>query len=298
LRANYGKHTVAAITTSSGLQDTGVGMAHIPMAAWQPHGLAVGIACLCSCLVMSLAHRWRKHHAAVRIEETQRIRRSERESIARSLHDTYLQSVQGLMLSTDAALKKLPSDGDVRTDFELLLLRMTRVLAEGRDQLSLLRCAFISSQQFWESLLRDLDVMVPGAGARVRCHGLDAIDRLCRHLQHDLYAIAREAVTNALKHTPGMVAVHVSTSAQAFVLSIVDEGSGFGEFIIGRPGHFGMQGMRERSALLGAELEFSDMTGRGACVTLTLRASLAYRSHGRSGSRAHGSDLRFEPADC
>jgi signal transduction histidine kinase len=291
LRANYGKHAVATIATSSGVENTSVGVAHIPMAAWQTQGLAVGIVCVCTCLVMTLAHRWRKQHAAARREETQRIRRYERESIARSLHDTYLQSVQGLMLSTDAAVKKLPTDGDVRNDFEALLLRMSRVLAEGRDQLSLLRCAFISSHQFRESLLRDLEVMVPGAGARVECHGLDAIDQLCRHLQHDLYAIAREAVTNALKHTSGMVAVQASTSAAAFVLSIVDEGSGFGEFVVGRPGHYGMQGMRERSRLLGAELEFSDVIGRGARVTLTLCATLAYRGPDRVARSRPGFDV-------
>lgn len=191
------------------------------------------------------------------------------------------------MLSTDAALKKLPSEGDVRIDLEVLLLRMRRVLAEGRDQIGILRCAFVSSHQFREALLRDLDVMVPYAGARVCCHGLDRVDQLCRHLQHDVYGIVREAVANALKHTNGMVDVHVAASPGAFVLSIVDEGKGFGDFINGKPGHYGMQGMRERSKLLGAKIEFSDRVGRGACVTLTLRASLAYRNpdeHGRATS--------------
>ena len=286
MRAIYG-NTVAPIVAASGVRDTGEHAVQM-LPAWEAHGFGVGFACLCAALLLAtLGQRWRRRHAAARFAETQRIRRYERESIARSLHDTYLQSVQGLMLSTDAALKKLPSEEDVRIDLEVLLLRMGRVLAEGRDLLGVLRCAFVSSHQFQEALLRDLDVIVPHAGARVCCHGLDRVDRLFRHLQHDVYNIVREAVANALKHTNGMVAVHVSTPPGAFVLSIVDEGNGFGDFINGKPGHYGLQGMRERSLLLGARLEFSDRVGRGACVTLTLRASLAYRNpdeHGRDTS--------------
>ena len=286
MRAIYG-NTVAPIVAASGVRDTGEHAVQM-LPAWEAHGFGVGFACLCAALLLAtLGQRWRRRHAAARFAETQRIRRYERESIARSLHDTYLQSVQGLMLSTDAALKKLPSEEDVRIDLEVLLLRMGRVLAEGRDLLGVLRCAFVSSHQFQEALLRDLDVIVPHAGARVCCHGLDRVDRLSRHLQHDVYNIVREAVANALKHTNGMVAVHVSTPPGAFVLSIVDEGNGFGDFINGKPGHYGLQGMRERSLLLGARLEFSDRVGRGACVTLTLRASLAYRNpdeHGRDTS--------------
>jgi hypothetical protein len=58
-----------------------------------------------------------------------------------------LQSAYALIFRTHAVLKKLPTDGDVRTDFEVLLVRMERVLAEARDQLNGLRCAFISSHQ-------------------------------------------------------------------------------------------------------------------------------------------------------
>jgi nitrate/nitrite-specific signal transduction histidine kinase len=281
LISSYGKHGLAEVSTDNPVPGNGAGTVHVPMLGGHAHGLAVGTAGMLAVLLLAaLAHHWRKQYTAARMRERQRIRRYERESIARSLHDTYLQSVQGLMFSTHAALRRLPADGDVRNDFEALLLRMGRVLTEGRDQLNVLRCAFISSHDFWASLLRDLDLIAPGAGERVRSHGLDAIDRVCRQLQHDLYAIAREAVTNALHHTNGTVTVHASASARAFVLSIVDEGGGYGEFIGGKPGHYGLQGMRERSVLLGATLELADVTGGGARVTLTLSARLAYRSQG------------------
>lgn len=252
---------------------------HLQVLSWETDSFAICLAYACAAvLLVALAHCWRKRHAAARIEETQRIRRYERESIARSLHDTYLQSVQGLMYSTHAALRTLPADGSVRSDFEALLLRIGRVLTEGRDQLNVLRCAFISSHQFWESFVRDIELVEPRAGERVRYDGVDDIDRLCGHLQHDLYAIAREAVMNALRHTDGMVSVHASAGSREFVLSIIDGGDGFGNFIDGKPGRHGIQGMRERSRLLGAKLELSDVPGRGARVTLALPASVAYRS--------------------
>lgn len=279
--SSHGKHEFGAGNRDAAGQGSSAGTWHIATGMGPAHSLAVGMSwVVIVLLVVVLAQRWRKQHAIARMQERHRIRRYERESIARSLHDTYLQSVHGLMFSTHAALKKLPTDGDVRADFEALLLRIGHVLVEGRDQLNGLRCAFISSHQFWESLMRDLDLIVPRAGVRVRCHGLDAIDLVCRQLQHDLYAIVREALMNSLHHTVGMVAVQASASSKQFVLSIVDEGGGFGEFIGGKPGHHGLQGMRERSMLLGAKLELANVTGGGARVTLTLSASLAYGSRG------------------
>ena len=229
---------------------------------------------LAGALLLALAHRWRTRRLAQRMEESFQIRVHERESIARSLHDTFLQSVQGMMFSMHAQVMKLP-EGPERAGFEQMLQRVGQVLTEGRDEVRGLRSAFDSGAAFWDALLRDVALAAPHAGTRVRIAGAAALDRLRTQLQHDVYAIVREAVVNALRHTSGAVVVRTEAGAKGFVLTVADEGRGFGAHVGGKPGHYGLQGMRERAALIGAKLELADAAG-GAHVTLTIPAGLAY----------------------
>jgi signal transduction histidine kinase len=53
----------------------------------------------------------------------------------------------------------------------------------------------------------------------------------------------------------------------------------------GRPGHFGLRGMRERSKGIGGQLDVWSERGAGTEVELTIPASVAYGSH--AGRRFH-----------
>lgn len=93
-----------------------------------------------------------------------------------------------------------------------------------------------------------------------------------------MYAIIREAVSNALRHTEGPVTVTANAGPKAFMVSIEDVGAGLGEFFGGRDGHFGLQGIRERAVRIGAKLALRERDGGGTCVLLAIPASLAYEA--------------------
>jgi signal transduction histidine kinase len=225
---------------------------------------------------VALAWRVRMRRLAARLEDRFRVRVRERESIARSLHDTFLQSVQGLLLSMQSVTMKLPADSAARSEFDALLERAERVLVEGRDEVKGLRGEFASSVDFWQVLQRDVGLVIPHAAARLSLLRPEAIDRLHAPLRHDVYAIAREAVTNALRHTAGAVTVECGAGPKAFTLCVADTGAGLGAFRTGKAGHFGLTGMRERAAQIGARLQIEDGEGGGTRVLLTVPASLAY----------------------
>ncbi len=236
-------------------------------------------ACIVAVLaLLMLAFRLRLRHLAARLEERFRIRVAEREAVARALHDTFLQSVQGLLLSMHSATVKLPADTPARADFEKLLQRAEDVLVEGRDEVQGLRSAFASGAHFWSVLQRDVELMVPGGLARVTIVHAGVLDQLAARHWHDVYAIVREAVSNALRHTEGPVTVTANAGPKAFMVSIEDVGAGLGEFFGGRHGHFGLQGIRERAAGIGAKLELRERDGGGTCVLLAIPASLAYET--------------------
>jgi signal transduction histidine kinase len=58
-------------------------------------------------------------------------------------------------------------------------------------------------------------------------------------------------------------------------LSVADSGQGLGAFRAGKHGPFGLQGMREHAAQIGARRDIDDVAGGGTRVTLTLPAKLA-----------------------
>ena len=199
------------------------------------------------------AYRLRTRRLAERIEGELMARMRERESIARSLHDTFLQGVQGMLLRMHSVLTGLPADSPVRTELERVLENAEQVLEEGRDEVQGLRQGFANVDAFWQGLLRDVELILPGGSQRLAlAAAAGSVDRLPVRLRRDVHAIVREALVNALRHTPGPVRLSADAGQRDVTLTVGDEGSG--GCAMDKPGHFGLQGMRERALQIGARL--------------------------------------------
>ena len=81
----------------------------------------------------------RLRQVAARIRDRLVAKNAERERIARELHDTILQSTQGLVLRIQAASNHLPADDPARAELDTALKRANEVLSEGRDRVQDLR---------------------------------------------------------------------------------------------------------------------------------------------------------------
>lgn len=179
-----------------------------------------------------------------------------------------------------AVATRLPADTAPRREFEGLLERARTVLAEGRDEVKGLRRAFGSSGEFWATLLRDVDLVAPDGHTRLRLAENAEVSQLPQALHHNVYAIVREAVFNALRHTQGPVSVATEKNAQHFIVSVTDRGNGLGVFRKGKPGHYGLQGMSERTAQIGGKLQLIDAEDGGTRVVLSIPCALAARDDG------------------
>lgn len=239
---------------------------------WWFYGFCIVLATV----LLLIAYRMRVNRLAARLEERFEIRASERESVARVLHDTFLQSLQGLFISMQAVMSELPPRSRARVEFDSLLERARHVLAEGRDEVKGLRSEFGSSKEFWEVLQRDVSMIFPCGCTRLELTGPKGIDTLQPRIHHNVYAVVREAVVNALRHTESVVLIHASSEPEAFVLSVTDYGPGLRQFKTGKPGHFGVHSMREHAAQIGGRLDIDDVATGGTRVTLTVPARLAY----------------------
>jgi len=89
--------------------------------------------------------------------------------------------------------------------------------------------------------------------------------------QYNLLRIATEAVTNAVKHSGARsIEVTLKPTSDSIFLSVADDGAGCEPSEHGhlKPGHYGLIGMKERAAQIGAEFSFDSAPGRGTIVSV------------------------------
>ncbi|MFL6600478.1 MAG: two-component regulator propeller domain-containing protein [Steroidobacteraceae bacterium] len=206
----------------------------------------------------------------------------ERERMTRDLHDTLLQSMQGLILRFQAVLARIPEGGERAMQMmEQALERADQVLAEGREHVYGLRRSTHASNdlpQALQALAKELAETADHTKFRIIIEG--APRRLHPVVREEAYRIGAEALANAARHA---VATHVDTeiaySRKGLTLRVVDDGRGFDAAVLseGAPrGHFGLSGMRERARRIRARFEVSTRPGSGSAVEVQVPASIAY----------------------
>ena len=100
--------------------------------------------------------------------------------------------------------------------------------------------------------------------------------------------IGREALANAFRHANALdIEAEVTYGDLALHVRIRDDGQGISPAMLdaGKPGHFGLIGMRERASKLGAHIEVWSKPGAGTEVDLRVPANVAYK---RAPAATHG----------
>lgn len=197
----------------------------------------------------------------------------ERQRLAREFHDTLEQELVGLGLRLDAvATRSLDDKG--RSLVEASRSLVGRIQSETRNLVADLRNPCSTAFDLASALEDMTDLKSADGRANVRIEEASALPLLPVGAVHNLRMIARESVTNALKHsgaTEIVVRLNVEDDAR-IVMTITDNGRGFdvAQETCGKSGHFGCVGIRERCGKLGAEVVWRSGPGRGATVEVTL----------------------------
>jgi signal transduction histidine kinase len=108
-------------------------------------------------------------------------------------------------------------------------------------------------------------------------------------VHEEVLSIAREALFNAARHAQAArVDLLLDYSAGWFMLEVRDNGRGLGQVQekVGRPGHFGLVGMRERAASIGATCTVQSPASGGTVVRLQMPAQLAFVERRQAGWKA------------
>ena len=218
--------------------------------------------------------------------------RDERLRVARDLHDTLLQSFQGLVPVFQTARNLLPGQSDRAAEvLDEGLHDAADAIVEGRNAIQNLRAK--------PSLDPDLGSLLNAAGQELaqspEADGSAPAFRvvvegsrlpLAPLLRDEIYRIGREVLRNAFRHAhAGRIEAEIRYDRDMFRLRIRDDGKGIDSSVLkegARTGHFGLPGMHERAKKMGGRLKIWSEPGAGTEAELTVPARIAYEKFSTS----------------
>lgn len=207
-------------------------------------------------------------------------RLQERDRIARELHDTLLQGFQGIVLRLQGIAKSMSESASARLALEDTMDRADQVLIEGRTNLLQLRSHSGDSA----GLARRLNTVIADLQLQkfIACElSVQGTERALKPtVDEEVFAMAREALTNAFRHsnaTAIRAELHFASAHLSFCCS--DNGTGLPVAVLktGRAeGRWGLIGLQERAARLRAQLILRKNEPHGTVVEIVLQARMVY----------------------
>jgi signal transduction histidine kinase len=234
-----------------------------------PIGDIVGGA-LVLLLAVALGAGARYHHATRR-QELDALRSRERELLARELHDTVAHHVSAIAISAQAGRAVAEAKSSAATDaLTVIEEEASRTLEEMRAIVGALRNAG-RAELTPQPGLADIRRLARTDG-RPPCVEVEVSGELTDlgpAVEAALYRLAREAVTNAVRHARRATVVRVRVWGERHDVRLTVDDDGVGAASPGNAG-FGLVGMAERAKLLGGTFEAGARPNGGWSVSAVL----------------------------
>jgi len=196
----------------------------------------------------------------------------ERTRIARDLHDRIGQSLAYLAFELDRIIKRGAAHVDTTSSLDGLRHDVRGVIAEVRDTLYDLRTDVTDVQSLSTTVEAFLERVRERSGLVATLRAVET-GRLPILQERELWRIAQEAITNVERHAQAaQLTVSWTCNGSMGRLEVADDGIGFPVGKAGRLDSYGLLGMRERAASIGATLEVDSEPGHGSRVRCTLNA--------------------------
>jgi signal transduction histidine kinase/ligand-binding sensor domain-containing protein len=242
-----------------------------------------------ACAVAFLAILWGMYELRIRqlaaqfnmrLEE----RVNERTRIARDLHDTMLQTFQGVLLKFHGVTYMLDRPEAALKTLEETIVQAQQAVNEGREAVQGLR----SSTVIANDLARAFATLGEELAAKQDSHNPVAFQvevegetrDLHPILRDEVYRIGCEAMRNAFQHSgAARIEVRIHYDDRHFRVCIRDNGKGIDPTVLDagvREGHYGLPGMHERAKLAGGRLVVRSEVNSGTEAEIIIPAARAY----------------------
>jgi signal transduction histidine kinase len=210
---------------------------------------------------------------------------NERTRIARELHDTLLQSFNGVLLRFLAVSNLLPArPDDAKRRIDSAIEQASDAITEGRDAVYALRSGGLTTVDFAQSIGNFGKELLSDPTNDISLEFRVQVEGKPRDLnpmvRDEVYRIAAEALRNAVRHARAkQIEVEIRYDEDRLRVRIRDDGKGMDPRVVDlgqAPGHWGLRGMRERAKLVGGVFEVWSELNSGTEVELSMPAASAY----------------------
>ncbi len=192
---------------------------------------------------------------------------SERQRMARELHDTLAQGLAGLVLQLEAADSHLSGGRPDRaqTIIQQAMTRARAALAESRRAIDGLRGR--QPDDLTEAIPGEVEHFISSTGVPCALN-MSLPESLPEKVRDFAFRTVAEGLTNIARHARAHQArVSIRSSADALEIEIGDDGIGFDiARDAERMGHYGLTGLRERARQAGGTLEIESGAGKGSTL--------------------------------
>jgi signal transduction histidine kinase len=276
LRPGNYRFRVIASNNDGVWNSTGAALTFSVAPAWyQTNWFFLLVVAIAASLAAAL-YRWRMRQVLRALSARFDERLAERTGLARELHDTLLQTVQGSKMVADDALDAPQNPERVRHALERVSTWLGRAIDEGRAALNSLRTSTTERNDLAASLRRATEECRTRNPMQVDFSVIGAPRDMHPIVRDELYRIGYEAIRNACAHSTGSRLEVTLQYAQDLSLRVRDNGVGIAPQVLdqGRSGHFGLQGMRERASRIGGRLTVLTSADCGTEVTVVVPGNI------------------------
>jgi signal transduction histidine kinase len=219
--------------------------------------------------------RIRKYSAVMKIRFNERL--EERMRLARDLHDTLLQTIQGIKMVADQA-KENAYDPAAAHAFANRISEWSECASwEGRAALDSLRNSTTEGNDLAAAFRRSFQNYVSNGTTSVNLSVTGKSKDMHPIARDEVYRIGDEAIRNACLHSGGHRIDIELVYDENMLFRVRDNGKGIDPKTLqaGRAGHYGLTGMRERAARIGAKLAISS-SSKGTELVLSVPGRAIY----------------------
>jgi signal transduction histidine kinase/ligand-binding sensor domain-containing protein len=205
-------------------------------------------------------------------------RLSERTRMARELHDTFLQTIQGSKFVVDNGLEEPLDSEKMHRALGQVSGWLDQAITEGRAALNSLRSSTTLKNELGPALRRVAESGVVPPDMTISVSIIGDVRELHPIVRDELYRIGQEAIQNAKAHSHGSALAIELTYGQDLAIQVRDNGVGIDPCyaMSGREGHHGLQGMRERAARIQGRLTLISSAESGTSISVIVPGSVSF----------------------
>ena len=190
----------------------------------------------------------------------------DRERIAKDLHDGVVQSLFAVGMALQAGQDLVGDPSAVRDRLQESVGRIDDVIRDLRNYIFGLGPAGTADRELDRALNDLADEFRRGSDVAIRVEVDPEAASVAAAYAADLIQVAREAISNAVRHgKPQTLSVELTRDGDEVVLEVEDDGQGFDPDVPTAGGR-GLTSLRERAEAMGGRLEVSSSAGEGTAV--------------------------------